>query len=121
MSLALNASCADCHYTGAASIGGSRRSAVSYFYFPYGCRLCKKVVDVQHVGVTALKCPNCFSDDLISFNTPELWVAGEGRYLEIAYCVSTDVDFRLAGHGVAYPCPCCGGKSLHFEAGIRYD
>jgi predicted RNA-binding Zn-ribbon protein involved in translation (DUF1610 family) len=121
MALVLNAICSTCCDTTRVTAGSGRLAAGSRFYFPYGCSRCKKVVAVEHLGANAIECPNCGSSELLSFNTAEKWATGEGRYIDIAYCAQIDVDFRLAGHGVAYTCPACMNETLHFESLMRID
>lgn len=112
MGTSTNAHCDNCGYAVFLILGGGIRNHTTYCAWPVTCESCKGVT-IANFNRLPLKCLDCGSIYIFSFDEPTFWKGDGSRTVQWGELELTD------GH---YRCPRCGRYHLRFrDGGIIWD
>lgn len=120
MGLSVNAQC-DCGFQATdLLIGGSMMNFMTFCSFPVFCKACQNL-RMANVLSKPLECPECHSQDVITYDHEEL-KQSEGGHIVVSWNVSDRLGRTLQLTGDKYLCPLCKRFTLTFEdGGLMWD
>ena len=120
MGSSVNAQC-DCGFQATnLLIGGGMMNFMTFCGFPIFCKACQDI-RVANVLAKPLDCPECHSQDVITYDNDEL-KQSEGGHIVISWNVSDSLGRILQLTSDNYLCPSCKQFTLTFEDwGLRWD